>query len=102
MYTLTGGTVSGNGAVVVLTLSAMDLGVLKSRRNLAQSINTTYISITRDFVVDLAGVSVTPVNRLQASVFMDDVTRPELIAFSLNVTANTLSRVFRVCTHRLL
>ena len=95
MYSLTGGTqVSGNSHELVLRLSAADLNVLMSRDNIAQSRETTYLSFSRDFVSDLAGVAVNPVVRAQVTNFTGDTTRPFLRAFIFNVSSGILTLEF--------
>ena len=81
-YQLTGGmAVSEDTHIPILELSPMNLGILKSRDNIAQSISTTYITLTRGFADDVAGNEVEPVNKFQACNFSDDITKPELESF---------------------
>ena len=94
-YRLTDGMVnSGDNEELDLVISGFDIGIIKSRSNIAQSLNTTFISFSRDFVLDLSGISVNPVEFVQASNFTDDNTSPFLASFSLNISSGILTLVF--------
>ena len=97
-HTLTGGEVlDGNSAFVDIKLSLGDLNTIKQFRDLAMDFNNTFISISRDFISDMnsnAITEITTMNAQQASVFFEDLTSPELIAFDLDLTAEILILYF--------
>ena len=91
---------------IELTLSITDLNEIKRILDLANSLDTTYMSFTEDMVSDMSS-GVTESNRqsnavlpreiflaVPASEYVIDTTGPELVAFSLNLTTDTLELTF--------
>eukprot|EP00035_Acanthoeca_spectabilis_P018800 m.403424 g.403424 ORF g.403424 m.403424 type:complete len:6121 (+) comp16790_c1_seq2:183-18545(+) len=88
---LTGGAASANslnGLQIVVNLTSTDLNEVKRLTGLATSQANTFISFTAGFVNDMAGVAVSPVtavNAQQADSFINDITRPEIVSYGLNM-----------------
>ena len=91
---------------IELTLSTADMNEIKRILDLANSLNTTFMSFTEDMVVDMSS-GVTESERqsnavipqelfeaLQASEYQIDETSPEIVAFSLNLTSEVLALTF--------
>ena len=97
-YQLTGGTTSSNnGYETVLMLIERDLNEIKKRTGLATNVNDTFISMTAEFISDVAGQPVTPVvtaNSRQTANYTSDTTQPMLRQFFFNVNAGTLTLSF--------
>jgi hypothetical protein len=93
MYTLTGGTTTGDGnGTITVTLTTEDLNFIKADEQLAVSVANTFLSIADGIVSDDGGASIAAV--LQATIFLADMTEPELVAFSLDVNAGELALTF--------
>ena len=89
-------TSSGNGLVIVLHLQS-DADRIKASTELANSANTTYLSLTASTVQDLSGSPVVPVppfNALLVALFIPDFTQPELVSFSLDLDIGSLQLSF--------
>ena len=89
-------TSSGNGPVIVLQLLS-DADRIKASTDLADSVTTTYLSLTASTIQDLSGSPVLPVlpfNALQVAYFIIDVTPPELASFSLDLDIGSLQLTF--------
>jgi hypothetical protein len=85
-----GGASSGvpNGLQIVVNLTVDDLNEVKRLTGLATSRSNSFVSFTAGFVTDMAGVPVTPVTisaAQQADSFVNDITRPELVNFGLDM-----------------
>ena len=93
MYTLTGGTTTGDGTnTITVTLATEDLNSIKADQQLAVSVTNTFLSIADGIVSDDGGVSIAAV--LPATNFTADVTVPEMVEFSLDVNAGELALTF--------
>ena len=66
-----------------------DLNALKARTDLATSLNDSVISISSDFISDLANLGVVS-TQLAAANFTADETPPELLAFELDLDGERL------------
>lgn len=91
---------------IELTLDIADLNEIKRILDLANSLDTTFMSFTEDMVLDMSS-GVTESDRqsnaiepreifeaVPASGYEVDMTRPELVAFSLNLTTEVLELTF--------
>ena len=89
-------TSSGNGLVIVLQLQS-DADRIKASTDLADSITTTFLSLTASTIQDLSGSPVLPVlpfNALQVAYFIPDTTQPELVSFTLDMDIGSLQLTF--------
>ena len=80
-----------------IELGPDDLNYIKAFPLFATSISTTYISITNYTVQDMNGnfiEEIPPEQATQALVFMEDLVRPTLTSFVLDLEANELSLTF--------
>ena len=90
-FILTGGEViSQDDPIVVLQLSIEDQNTIKSLTTLAQSENNTFISLSNATVLDTFdnfGIAINESSALQVQPggYTADRTRPELVAFELNL-----------------
>ena len=95
---LMGGEVSSiNQLQVVFNLTLDDLNVIKQRLTLLRSIDSSFLRILPNFILDLNGNSVVEIlatDALQASMFIDDTTAPELEAFDLDMNLGHLTLYF--------
>ena len=71
-----------------------DLNEIKRLTNLAVDLNTTFISFTEDMVMDMNDNNINPEAARKAVNFINDTTRPELVAFDLNMTSDLLTLYF--------
>ncbi|KAL5488650.1 hypothetical protein EMCRGX_G017626 [Ephydatia muelleri] len=97
-YMLTGGLLvnSFNSTHVALSLTTVDLNLIKEDENLAISMSSSFIAITQYFISDMAGNLVVPINGsgMQTSVFFPDNVKPKLVAFSLDMNTGVLLLTF--------
>ena len=99
-YQLTGGVSSTiNQPIVTISLTIEDLNAIKEIRGLATRFNNTFISVSPDTIVDMAGFNLTEVPEdgalgLLPAAFTQDTTRPLLLSFSLNLTSEELLLTF--------
>ena len=93
-YTLTGGIISSiNSTTVTVTLSFFDLNNLKLLTNFAISTDTTFISFERETIEDVNGNDVTAIystTALKASTFVQDMVRPTIDRFQVDMNAGLL------------
>ena len=96
--TLSGGEATTvNGLQVLVNISIDDLNIIKQHLMLLRALESSFISIPPEFVSDLNGNPVVEIGRsnaLQASFFVDDETRPLLLAFDLDMNTAYLSLYF--------
>ena len=97
--TLTNESVSTStlGPVLVVVLSTRDLNEIKRPTNVATMTSNTYISLGGGVVEDCGGdpaTALSPSSALQASRFVPDTTRPELIHFNLDLDEGELVLLF--------
>ncbi len=93
-----GYTNSSNGLLVHIIISDEDLNEIKRLEQLYSDITDTYLRFTQDAVRDMAGNPATIIESfeaLQASAYDDDMTRPALLTFDLDMTAENLTLHFR-------
>ena len=94
-FTLTSGALSSwSYTVLLVSLSQEDFNVIASQDQLAISLNTTYIQVTDLALTDTSGNPSSPVIGLQAAGFIADVTAPELIMFTLDLSLSELYLTF--------
>ena len=102
-HTLTGGYFTmENSTMITLNLTLEDLNQIKRLPGLAVSPESTYISITDMLIDDMNANNVkalrcAPNNScdvIQVTFFTEDITRPELLAFDLNLTSEVLTLYF--------
>jgi len=96
--TLTGGeATTSDGLQVLVNMTVDDLNVIKQRLMLLRSQESSFISIPPRLVSDLNEnpvVEIVGSNALQASFFVNDMTRPELLTFDLDMNTGILSLYF--------
>eukprot|EP00731_Ephydatia_muelleri_P036558 Em0277g3a len=83
--------------VVTVNLNISDLNAIRKNYNLATTVNNTYISITSATAVDRNGnpvVAIPSTAALQASYVGNDTTMPQLLAFAIDFTTNTVALYF--------
>ena len=102
VYTLKHHPPSGGAVVTVddstiigLTLANDDLNEIKILTDLATSLHTTYVLMKTKTVEDMRGNALNITNLpLRVAVYEDDMTRPELTAFELDVDSGALTLYF--------
>ena len=103
LYTLTkmpvfgSSTLSSNGPDVVINIGTKDANAIKFLTMLARGINSTYLSLTSQAVLDMSGNSIVPVpqqNATQVTVYVRDAHGPILTGFLLNLTSEVLVLTF--------
>ena len=95
LFNLTYGfTSSLNDPLLLVHLSAHDFNSLASERQLAVSLDTTYIQVAGGVVTDTSGNPSVPVTGLQALMFIADMTRPLLLMFTLDLSLSELNLTF--------
>ena len=95
-YTLSNGTVfSMNGLSITINITTEDLNEIKVRDELAVSLNTSYIRVTRNVAADMAGnlLALPPVP-LQVDTITLDTSSPTLIVFGLDMNNGTIRLEF--------
>lgn len=103
-HTLTGNedpfgssSLSQNGPTVILQIGETDANIIKFLTELAQSFNSTFISLTQFVIEDMNANRLVPVmdsNATQVSFYVPDMTGPTLRNFSLNLTSERLFLTF--------
>ena len=97
-YTLTGGsTESVNGLVLVLKMTRYDVNEIKQIEDLLVSQNTSFLTITNDFIMDMNDnpvVQIVQSDALEANDFVTDSTMPRLLWFDLDMNRGLLSLYF--------
>ena len=90
-------SISPNGTTITIHISIYDLNELKRLNEIATSNNNTYLSITSDAILDMAGNPVVPIlqsDALHGRIFTPDEIRPELEDFSLDMNIGVLQLTF--------
>ena len=88
---------SKNGPTVVVEIGETDSNRIKFLTMLAQSTNSTFISLTTYTILDMNRNLLVPVSELnatQVSDYLADVTGPVLRSFTLNLTSELLTLSF--------
>lgn len=97
-YTLTGGNSSSpNGLQIMIFLLDMDLNSLKEMESILVSRESSFISISTDVIADMSGNPVMPIlpeNAINASIHVNDTTRPYLNVFDLDLNSNIMTLEF--------
>ena len=97
-HTLTGGTVIPQDSTnVTIILTDEDWFEIQRQRGLCSDLNNCWISLSEGFARDMAenvAIVVPQTNARDATTFIDDVGRPSLLAFELNLNNNTATLTF--------
>jgi hypothetical protein len=97
-FQLTGGNVTGERATfVVVDLTTKDLNVLKADLKVAADKGSTWMTLAHGAVQDTRGndcLAIFDGFAIQASEYTQDTTRPQLIAYSLNMNAGKIIATF--------
>ena len=89
-----GDVVRSNDALnLTITLSQSDLNILKNKTTLAISRNTTFVSITENIILDLAGNGIPQTVQI-VDDFTPDETSPQLISFNFDLDGGILNLTF--------
>ena len=88
-----GSTASSNGLQVVIGLTEDDLNVIKRETGVWSDNTTAYVGVRSSFITDMNDNAVVESVTL-ASVFVEDVTSPELVSFDLDMNSGVLSMTF--------
>ena len=99
VYRLTGGyTNSSDGRFINVIFSDDDLNNIKRIEDLYISQDTSYVRFDYDTIRDMADNEITalaPTEAIGTSAYIEDMTRPALIAFDLDLTGEVLTLYFR-------
>ena len=90
-------TDSPSGPEIIVQISTEDMNAIKYINELATSEDNTYITIDSTTIMDMVGLTVTPItimNATRAAVYMRDTMPPVLQNFTLNLTSEILSLTF--------
>ena len=84
---------------IVVAMNRRDLRILKLNTTIATSDDTTFIAYNDSAVSDFSNNSVIPVSlfnavKLESGAFIEDITRPSLEAFDLDLNRGTLTLSF--------
>ena len=97
-YTLTGEDgVHSDDYIINVQLTITDLNALKYLTQVATSLNTTYLSFSDSLVKDMHDNSVVPLpngEAIRVGCFTEDITRPELTYFHLDMDKGLLHLTF--------
>ncbi|XP_065888524.1 uncharacterized protein [Dysidea avara] len=97
-YTLNRGEHTQNDStVIIVQLDIDDLNEIKWLRDLAVSINSTYIMVESHLIDDMNRNDINIIeqeNALQVTLFEEDYVLPELVSFDLDLNADLLSLTF--------
>ena len=88
---------NGPSVMLELSLSTDDLNAVKEDLSLAVSLSTSFVSLQSGFARDFEGrevVEVPPSLALQAALYTEDLTKPAMQSFSLDVDAGLLEMSF--------
>lgn len=92
---LTGGTITGNGPTITITLRDEDLVAIQLNQFLCTSRGTCYVNIRGRVPTDVHGNDLAELEEgLIALAFVQDDLRPEVAAFSLDLNAGDLILTF--------
>jgi hypothetical protein len=87
--------ISYNGRWMTISFSSDDLNELKRLDNLFTSQADSHIRFTTNFIEDMVGNAVVAVSTpIQVDSYTADLTRPEIVAFSVNMTSEILTVTF--------
>ena len=86
-----------NYSVITIRFSFSDLNALKALSDLGTSVDDTFISVVESTAEDRADISLVPIstqNALQASLVIQDATRPKLNSFEIDFNYGNLTLSF--------
>ncbi|KAL5489594.1 hypothetical protein EMCRGX_G018704 [Ephydatia muelleri] len=86
-----------DSTVILFYVAPGDLNVIKQMTRMATSVSNTFIAFSSALIKDMNNNSVVPINTrgaMQASAFTPDTNRPQLVAFSIDLTARELLLTF--------
>ena len=86
-----------NGTTVRVRLTDYDLNAVKALTALATGTANTFLSLTNNTVLDMNAndlMPVSPSTALQVTMFTNDTTDPELVAYTLDVNTGVLYMTF--------
>jgi len=92
-----GGTSSSNGLQVLVQMTDTDLNNIKKREYLYVNSSSAYLQVEAGFIKDMAGnqiVAIPNASAQAAALYITDTTRPRVVSFSLDMTAETLTILF--------
>ena len=95
--TLSGGQVvtTENGAkVIMVMLLESDITVIKQNQRLATDQTNTFLTIQPGAIIDTAGIPSNASVRVQATRFVPDSTRPQLVSLSLDMNTGVLGLTY--------
>ena len=85
------GTSSPNGVLITLNISESDFNEIKKRKDLATEVNNTYISVSADFIFDMAYLEINEIKLGKiADRFVADTTSPSLRLSELDMNKGVL------------
>ena len=97
-YTLMrGSSNSSDQYIITIDIEVNDLNEIKMRDGLATNMNNTFLSLRAATIKEVAGSNVAPIlddDALQVREFREDITRPDLVRFSVDLTSEVLVLVF--------
>jgi len=99
-YKLTGSknvTRSKDGLRVVITLTDKDANAIKADDKLLEKAASTYLSLSADFIVDMATNDIAGIASSDAKLvaqFVDDSKKPSLLEFDIDMNQETLTLSF--------
>jgi hypothetical protein len=97
-FKLTGGnTTSANDLQIVVEMTAADTNAIKEELGLLTSNETSFIAVSSGFIKDMANnpvESVSNVSAIRANAFTDDLGKPILLSFDLNMSTSILDLTF--------
>ena len=98
-YTLTGGTVSNTSHDLVISLTEFDLNEIKKLTTLATMEGNTFLALTDQLVLDMAGNRIVPIaddnaTAIQPGGFTADSTNPQMRSFNLSMDSGILTLSF--------
>ena len=92
---LTGGSITGDGPTVTITLTDEDLVAIQLNQFLCTSRGTCYVNVRGRFPTDVHGNDLAELEEgLIALAFVQDNLRPEVANFSLNLNTGSLQLTF--------
>ena len=88
---------SSSAPFIAISLTENDLNAIKRYTNLGTSTENSFLSITETFISDTNGNPIEPISSSAAQFvmsFQPDMTQPELLSFTINITSGLLSFTF--------
>ena len=90
-------TRSKDGLRVVITLTDKDANAIKADDKLLEKAASTYLSLSADFIVDMATNDIAGIASSDAKLvaqFVDDSKKPSLLEFDIDMNQETLTSSF--------